>query len=262
MKLSFEDIENKASNKVGLLLAHGPSLKKDISRVFELSKNKDKFATFTTGEAIILENMGYHFDLDYWSIANTVFTVGRNFNDINKYKNVTFVYADSVDKTPNPEELLKCNFIAFDQRHFNQQNCKKNWKPGDHSWLPNGYYFCCNHLNDSFFIGKKTIQEYVRDKCNASEHYSTAATSALHALSTAIIAGCKEIYIFGVDLNYRLGYADSKTINNDSFDPHISDIVNDFRILTESASKIGIKIFNCNPNSPIASVVPTKEFDK
>ena len=261
MKMSFQDIEDKESSKIGLLIAHGPSLRKDVQRLFDLSKQKEKFCTFTTGDAKVIENMGYVFDLNYWVIANTVYTVSRNYQDINKYPNVKFLYADSVDKSPDPENLLKVDFLPFDQRHFDEQNCRKNWKPGDVNYDSSGYYFCCAENNEKFYVGKKTIQEYVQEKCSAQNHYSTASTSALHMLATAIIAGCKEIYLFGVDLDYSTGYADNKTTNNDTFDPYIREIVDDFKILNESANNIGIKIYNMSKNSPISTVIETKDFD-
>lgn len=261
MKISFQDVEDTEKSKIGLLMAHGPSFRKDVQRLFDLSKQKEKFCTFTTGEAKILENSGFMFDLDYWAIANTDFTVSRNYQDINKYPNVKFLYADSVDKSPNPENLLKVNFLPFDQRHFNEQNCKKNWKPRDASFDPSGYYFCCAKNDEKFYVGKKTIQEYVQEKCSAQNHYSTASTSALHMLATAIIAGCKEIYLFGVDLDYSAGYVDGKSINNGTFAPHIKEIVDDFRILNESANNIGIKIYNMSKDSPISTVIETKNFD-
>lgn len=260
MKLSFEDIEDTSKGKIGLLLAHGPTLSDSIDRVYDLSKDKDKFTVFTTGDSQVLENAGYVFDLDYWCIANTSFTIQNNFLKINQYKNVKFVYADTMDKTKNVEQLLSVDYIPFDQRHFNGMRCIENCKNGDVVKIPSGYYFCCHHENNDYF-SKKTIQEYVRDKCKSQERCTTGDTSALHMLSTAIISGCSKIYVFGVDLNYGLGYVDKVTQNSDTFDPWIPRILNDFRILTQSAKNIGIEVFNVSEVSPIKNVVPTKKFD-
>ena len=260
MKLSLHDIDDKEKGKIGLLIAHGPSLEKDIQRIFELSLQKEKFSTFTTGEAKILENMGFNFQLDYWTIANTDFTVAKNYSDINKYEKVKFLYAEAVDKSPNPESVLKVDFIPYDQRHFSEQNCVKNWKPGDSNYSSSGYYYCCANKPEDFFVGKQTLQEYVQTKCSFDKHYSTASTSALHMLATAIITGCKEIYLFGVDLDYSIGYADGKTTNNDSFSPYIKEIIDDFKILNDSAKNIGIKIYNMSFSSPLASIFDTIEF--
>ena len=257
MKINFDDINDRESNKIALLLAHGPSLRNDLSRIFELSKNKKDFATFTTGEASILENAGYFFDLDYWTIANSVFTVQNNYMKINKHKNVTLLYAAAgVDGTKDPESLLTVDFLQFDQRHFNHQNCTKNFNL-DISKLGT----CCANLPSEYFQKTKTIQEHLRDKCETKEIYSTASTSALHMLTTAILCGCKQIYLFGVDLDYSLGYVDNVTSNNDSFVPYITEIVNDFRIIDKAAKNIGCEIINCSIRSPIAAVLKSKSFN-
>lgn len=259
MKLNLKDIDGTSKEKIGLLLAHGPTLSDNIQKIYEISKDKEKYTVFTTGEVSVLENSGYDFDLDYWCIANPNFTIQNNFRKINKYKNVKFVYADTMDKTKNVERILDVDYVPFDQRHFNGKRCTENWQNGDIVKIHNDYYFCCHHENDDYFL-RKTIQEYVRDKCKSQERCSTGDTSALHMLSTAIIAGCSEIYIFGVDLNYSLGYADKVSQNSDTFDPWIPRIVNDFRILSESAKNIGIQVYNVSPISPIKEVVQTVKF--
>jgi len=99
MKINFDDIYDRESNKIALLLAHGPSLRNDLPRIFELSNNKKDFATFTTGEASILENAGYFFNLDYWTIANSVFTVQNSYTKINKYDNIhSDSFSELIDK--------------------------------------------------------------------------------------------------------------------------------------------------------------------
>jgi len=260
MKLNIEEIEDTSKGKIGLLLAHGPTLSNDIKKIYEVSKDKNKFTLFTTGDTCVLENAGYNFDLDYWCIANPTFRIQNEHHKINKYANVKFVYADTMDKTKNVDQILKVDYVPFDQRHFGGKPCTENWKNGDIVKIPNDYYFCCHHENQDYF-SRKTIQEYVRDKCKSKERCTTGDTSALHMLSTAIITGCTEIYVFGVDLNYNLGYVDKQTQNSDTFDPWIPRIIDDFRILTQSAKNIGINVFNVSDISPIKSVVPTKRFD-
>jgi hypothetical protein len=78
-------------------------------------------------------------------------------------------------------------------------------------------------------------------------------------LALAVILGCNKIYIFGCDLDYSLGYVDNVTTNNDSFDPYMSYIKNDFKVIYESASNIGTKIYNMSYTSAISEIIPKSD---
>jgi hypothetical protein len=72
--------------------------------------------------------------------------------------------------------------------------------------------------------------------------------------------GCKKIYLTGVDLNYKKGYFNSKTINSDSFDPYLENILNDFKIILESAEKVGVQIINLSQDSPLSTIFNTEKL--
>ena len=65
---------------------------------------------------------------------------------------------------------------------------------------------------------------------------------------------CKIIYLFGLDLNYKLGYVTSNQKNNDSFEPHLKNILNDLEIIDNMAKNIGVKIYSTCKNSPINNI--------
>ena len=76
------------------------------------------------------------------------------------------------------------------------------------------------------------------------------------AIAFAVLMGCNPVYISGLDLDYSAGYAESETqyqINA----PNVGHwkyiyrqfLLDDMRILKESAENLGIKIINLNKNS-------------
>ena len=158
----------------------------------------------------------------------------------------TIVHSDSVDTTPRKwieSNLSDLNYVGYDQRHFNNSKCKN---------CPNG----C----ENFIDGRLTIQEQLQKFTNNDERYSTGDTVAVHMLALSILLGCKNIYISGVDLDYSKGYFNSNMTNSDSFNPYLSNILNDFRIINESAKKIGVQIINTNNDSIIKTIFKTKKI--
>jgi len=194
------------------------------------------------------------------------------------------------------DSLLKCDYHGYDQRHFKNRSCldiiksfkthheeNKNfdfkeygnntniWKPVSKSEIQR---IGCNPIYGQFgaaFSGiftngaccsrivkdRPTIQEYLQQISGAEEHYGTADTVALHAIAFAIIMGCNPIYVAGMDLNYRKGYASSEA----STERHLSSgilghwellgnsLKNDLTILKKSAINRDIEIINLLNNS-------------
>ena len=95
--------------------------------------------------------------------------------------------------------------------------------------------------------------EYTKHK----SRYNTGHTVALHCLALAILLGCSKIYIFGVDLDYSLGYVDKKTSNHESFSPWLPEILEDFETIKESSRNIGVEIYNTSEISPLINVFET-----
>ena len=229
---NFIDIEK---NKIGLCLAHGPSLIPYIKDLQNISFNrKSKYCLFSVNK---FEEQ-FQLNIDYRIISNDVLSVINNFKLYNNSKTTLF-YSDSVDCTNSfvANKLLKISYLTFDQRHFKNAKC-------------NPVANCCNKIiNDNL-----TIQEELVNYTGSNEPYSSGSTVSLHMLAFSILLGCKTIYIFGVDLNYNLGYINKNINNPDSFDPYLSSILNDFKIINNMAKNIGVKIFSTCKNSPINDI--------
>lgn len=261
MKYNLENIHNKHKNSVGITMAHGPSLGPYLEQFNDLCKDKQEnnHLFFSCGEPDkIFENLNMNFDLDYWVLANSCVLIENSYSRFNNCKNTTIVYADSVDLTEEPEKLLTGNYLPYDQRHFQGKTCLENH---GHIGQVHGKS-CCDFKSNDRKNGNLTIQEFLQKISGHKNHYSPGDTSALHMLSLAVITGCNPIFICGVDLDYSKGYVDQKTINNDSFDPYMMNILNDFKIINESAEKLGIKIYNLSPQSELHKVIETPKTDE
>jgi hypothetical protein len=269
MKLSLEDLEDKEIGKIGYVNGNGPSLF-EYFNFFE-NIDKSKSVIFMSNEADKYSNINF----DYWVVANNDITIANKphlkptneipskyLDRINKKIETVFVYADSVDLTTRQfvEDNLLLDYLPYDQRHFDMKTNDLNC----HNLTTGTQYGCCvGSINgESRLLNRLTIQEYLQNKCNHNQHYGTASTVALHSLALSIILGCKTIYISGVDLNYSKGYANSTHINTSSFDPHMTEILNDFKIINDSAKNIGVKIYSNSSESPINDIFDYKELNK
>ena len=233
---NLEEYINKEKNKTAFVCGMGPSLKESLSKI------KKEF-----GIIIACSDVDLMTELipDYWVFANS----GNSAVNMNvrwkKMKNTTIVHADSVDTTPREWviENVTNNYVGYDQRHFDNKTCQS---------CPNG---CSNFIKD-----RLTIQELLKKLSNHSKRYGTGHTVAVHCLALSILLGCNEIYISGVDLNYKLGYVDDKTSNGDSFDPWLPEILEDFQIINESAKLLNVKIYNLSDFSPLRNIFETKKL--
>ena len=245
MQISFKSIHHLNINKTGLCIASGPSLEPYLNIIGKISKSeRKKYVLFSVNE---IDNW-YKFHSDFRIFANNVLKITNNFIFFQKNKKTKIVYADSVDLTPKwlcKLLMYKLDYIPYDQRHFNNEPC-------------NPFRKCCFNIQD----GRLTIQEELKTFCNYSLKYGTGHTVAVHMLATAILSGCKEIYLFGVDLNYKLGYAKNNIQNLSSFDEYLEEIIEDFDIINNSAKNIGVKIYSCSIDSPLNKIIPFKEFDE
>lgn len=112
---------------------------------------------------------------------------------------------------------------------------------------------CCeNLLND-----EPTLQEKLQELSSHDRHLGPGQTVGLNCLIVAILMGCKKIYVSGLDLDYSLGYAAAGEqkygINLGNlghwkyvFREHLLD---DMKILRESAELLGSEIINLNHES-------------
>jgi len=249
MKLSYKDIIDKHKSKTGLCVATGPSYKLYIDLIGKLSNSKDKFCTLSVND---FDEM-FYLNADYRVVANSIFTVKREYERLNRNPSTVLCYSDTVDTTNKNlvENVLNVNYFTYDQRHFGNKTCLELYNE-DRS---NG---CCRHIDSR----RVTIQEKLKEYTGYKALYSSGSTVSLHMLSLSILSGCKNIYIFGVDLDYSKGYANSNFFNNDSFNPYLREIIEDFSTINKSAQNIGVNIFSCCENSPINSVIRYKEINE
>jgi hypothetical protein len=226
-KISFDDIRNKEKGKIGIVCGTGGSLKDYHDEFVVLSKNqKDKYCFISCNEW----HQKTKLDVDYWVVANSVFTVSSNYDLFNSRQNTTLIYADSADvNSKSFEGELKINFIPYDERHFNEQKC----------FIVKD---CCKNIEH----GRKTIQEYLQQISNHDKAYNSCGTVGIHMIAVAVILGCSPIYVSGIDMDYSTGYADGLPENTRHGD--IGEFHGEFGIqsgvISDSALKMGIEIIN------------------
>lgn len=252
MKLQIKDIIDSHKDKTGLVIANGPSTRLFLNHLNKIANDKDKYVVFVCNEMDeMMENIGLNLinniNPDFWVIASTVLTVKSRYKSFNllKQNNGKLIYANSTDLTTNVDNLLDIDYLPYDQRHFNNKPCPVPPELG-----------CCEFCKD-LIPNRLTVQEELQKYTGYTNHYGTASTVALHMLAYAILVGCKKIFISGVDLNYDLGYFDRKTKNYDSFKMWINDILNDFKIINESAKLKNIDIINLSTISPLKDIFKT-----
>mgnify|MGYP003112033635 FL=1 len=129
------------------------------------------------------------------------------------------------------------------------------WMKKIHGRIGNGWDIkgnCCGYKLDI------TIQEKLQEISKHSQHACPGQTVGLHAVMFAIIMGCNPIYITGLDLDYSAGYANTAKDHNQFIHPgnvghwkyaYKDFLLDDMRIIRESAELLGIKIVNLNKNS-------------
>lgn len=226
MELKINDIFDAKKGHKCFTMGCGGSLNKQIQYLEEIKKKG--IVLLGCGEWYLSHNICP----DYWVVANNVQTIERDIKIFNYY-NSTILYADSVDKTDKEfiYKNLKRNFIAYDERNFN-----------------------------SLDKSKMTIQEKLQEYTGYNKRYLGGYTVALHMLAFSIILGCNPIYISGIDLDYRTGYAGycRTKVKLDEFDDVVVRLNNDFQIIKESAEHIGTKIYNIGSAHKL-SVFETKE---
>jgi len=234
--MKLNDIINNEHGKTAFVCGLGPSLSDTIDHI---KKNRENIILISCNDIDLNTNL----NPDYWVFANSVQTFPSMLDRFKKYKDTTIVHSDSVDTTPREwieKNLIDLKYVGYDQRHFNNSKCND---------CPNR---CAN-----FIDGRLTIQEELQNFTHHSEKYGSGDTVAVHMLSLSILLGCKTIYITGIDLDYTKGYYNTNVTNHDSFDPYLNNILNDFRIIRDSAKNLGVEIYNTSDTSPLNIIFKT-----
>jgi hypothetical protein len=238
MPKDISTLFNSCSDKIANVFGHGPSLQNYLVHLQNVSKDKEIIISVNDVDSFT------NIIPDFWVTSNPEYSIPNIYHRINKFPDVTFVYSDVVDGTEPSlvESLLNVKYNTFDSFHFNSEPnifYVKNWRLGcKRNWLN-----CCDYIRN-----RLTIQEFLQQISNYDYHYSTGDTNVLHALSLALILGCKEVNLYGVDLDYSKGYVNGHLTNQngathgDSFDYWMDRLKSDFFIINESAKLIGSKI--------------------
>ena len=102
-----------------------------------------------------------------------------------------------------------------------------------------------------------TLQEKLMEFAGHDQHASPGQTVGLFCIMFAILMGCNPIYVSGLDLDCTLGYAKKENPRATFNEGHMGHwkkiykkfLIDDMRILNESAKLVGIDIINLNKNS-------------
>lgn len=282
----FKYLLNKESNKKCLILGGAPSID-DIQL--------EKFDGILISMGDLPERIRERRQIDYWVAANSIFPrPDKHYDLFNKFKGTTLVFSNSVlNSTVDLDykkinEHLKIPWFEFDQRHFNGLRCDQQYDSHINLNLENPLN-CCQYKKEI------TIQEYLRDTYNLDSHYSSGATVAIHSLALAIILGCKEIYLGGIELpkyekdytyygsnsTLKLLYIFFKEIvkgdrsiplknvlsvifklrTKSVFYDSLPSILKDFEYLSNLCNSNEIELFNLSPNSSLNKIHNLKYLD-
>tara|TARA_R110002126_G_scaffold116875_6_gene256524 strand:+ start:6104 stop:6919 length:816 start_codon:yes stop_codon:yes gene_type:complete len=252
MSTEIEKLLGKEKDKNCHVVGHGPSLEEYLPKLSVLDKNKD--IIFSVNDVDTMTDL-YP---DYWLTTNPDYNVRNIYKRINSFPETTFLYSDCYDLTPfnEADNLLDVEYYSFDSLHFKTRPnifYVKGWRLGcDRGWIN-----CCSNIIDK----RLTVQEYLQKISDYENHYSSGDTGILHALAFAVILGSKNINLYGVDLDYNLGYvngnltdSDGKANHGDSFDYWMDRIMSDFYIINESAKMLEIKINYLGYNEKLKNI--------
>jgi len=129
-----------------------------------------------------------------------------------------------------------------------------DWMKNLHGRIGGGWDLhgkCCHHA------GPITLQEKFQEISGHMQHPGPGHTVGLFSIMFAVIMGCNPIYVAGLDLDCSAGHAtgaNERASYNSGHMGHWKKIFRDFllddmRIIKESAEMLGIEIINLNKDS-------------
>lgn len=280
MRLNFNDIIDKHLNEPVVVAGHGPSLDESKGEIERLQGNQKILRISVNNwyeffsikpDYWILANTHHTVSRD--EIKMNKYQVPVFFASSVDLSNIEYL-----------EKSASFDFLPYDQRHFRGHSCREIWENfHKHYEREETYDFKYYGSNSTQWVSKQmwayqnnppfpprisygccpnrslTVQEKLQEETGYHQHYSSGDTVLLHAIAFAIIMGCNPIYITGLDLNYCAGYASSTNSPEQLQKEQIAlrasgqkwksynhrlNIINDLRILNESALKKNIEIIN------------------
>lgn len=236
MELNYNDIIDSHKNEIALVLAHGPSSSDIIPHLPKLRSKGVKVFSCNNWSRFTTE------PIDYWILANSEYTVAKNYNTINNYKGTKLFYANSADVKSNPD-VLSIDFLRYDERHVDGKPCSPQCTKQ------------CHNRKD----GVKSIHQVLQDYSGHNSMYISSGTVTVHMIAFAILMGFKDIYLCGMELDYKKGYAMGKGANPLNFSPWKQPTINSIEILSQTASCKGAYLYATN-NQPLHGVLERKDI--
>lgn len=242
MKLDFSDIIDKHKNQPGIVIGHGPPL----------NDYRDRLQTLKDSGYILmgLSNWFEFYDAipHYWSIANHQYSFTEKFiyTKVNHYK-IPVLYPESEQQASRAwiKQNIVADILPYDRANFNN--------------MPAGLD---DKFGKSYLFNRVTLQEEWSEY-TTSNHYGYGTNAAIFALTLIMLLGCNPIYLVGIELGYKNGYA--RQLDNegaftretprsqvdylqDIMSDDLKHVVDDFEIINTGAKKINVEIINCNQN--------------
>ncbi|HSH51180.1 MAG TPA: hypothetical protein VK982_05610, partial [Bacteroidales bacterium] len=168
-------------------------------------------------------------------MANNIMTIKTEVEKINSNPSTTLLYASSVDKTDVKwrDAQIKVNFFPYIERGMGNPN---------------------------------NIRDILIEYSGIKNRYKGAGTSVVHSLAFSVIMGCNPIYICGVELDYKKGFAKNKSRTklanyrpNDLTDFYDVTLAA-FKVIKEHADHLGVDIFVTH-NNPTYGIFEHKALD-
>ena len=232
MKKNFEDILNKEVGKVAIIAGLGPSLSSVLPDITWMnSYAKEKVAFFNCNLFDLMTDL----NTDYWIVANSqrIMTIKEAYKRYNSQKNATLIFASRI---PGFQEELAENLLEID--YIPMKNA----------------------------VGSFSLSHCLQDYCSMGSQYNAVHTVIIHMIAVAIISGCKEIYISGVDLDYSRGYV-KNGVHNDGVklgkdmmnEKAVQDTVDKVKYLKSCAKKVGAELYSLSAAGVLSNILKYKD---
>jgi len=236
MRIPLDEIKDKESGKVAIVLGLGPSLNQVLPVVEKMSKENRDGASFYTCN---LFNSMANVMTDYWVVCNSqkVMSLRSAFNRYNSQPNAKFVFTPRINgfSVKEANELLKVDYVAIHDQPSNPIS----------------------------------LSDYLKVYTNSEKGYPPVDSVIIHQIALAIVTGCKEIYISGVDLDYSKGYAkrnvhkDGEKLGKRYMDAGArARTISHIQFLRACAKNVGCEIYSLNETGPLSQILEVKKIDE
>jgi hypothetical protein len=187
-----------------------------------------------------------------WKNLRRQFSIGVN-GAFKKHICNVYCCADTVFLEPNYGEMLKYKpWLLFESaRSFSADKYFYHHFGNIRGW------YTYTHLGNCV--------DWDRISFDISKGAYSGHTVVVEAIQVALSAGCKEIYLLGVDLDYS---GVSYFYGDDNPNPiypegrkDVTPLVNAFKVVKRECDKRGIRIYNCSPTSKL-DVFPFKRLSE